>query len=66
MRSNSPIDTPQFDFFDILSQLDHDDPLLAFGRTISRATLEQKFSVHYSDKGRASKAHSLNDVTLTQ
>ena len=55
MRSNSPIDTPQFGFFDILSQLDHDDPLLALGRTISWAILEQKLSVHYSDQGRAAK-----------
>tara|TARA_R110002072_G_scaffold301723_1_gene482150 strand:- start:6442 stop:7074 length:633 start_codon:yes stop_codon:yes gene_type:complete len=55
MRSNSPVDTPQSGFFDILSQLDYDDPLLALGREINWKTLEQKLSEHYSDQGRAAK-----------
>lgn len=53
MRSNSPADTPQTGFFDIVSQLDYDDPLLALGREIRWQELEQTLSVHYSDQGRA-------------
>lgn len=55
MRTISPIDTPQSGFFDILSQLDVDDPLLVLGRAIDWSTLEQSLSVHYSDRGRAAK-----------
>lgn len=53
MRTNSPADTPQTGFFDILSQLDHSDPLLALGREINWNRLEQTLSVHYSNQGRA-------------
>ena len=53
MRSNSPVDNPQTGFFDILSQLDYDDPLLALGRELNWKGLEEALAVHYSDQGRA-------------
>jgi len=53
MRSNSPADSPQTGFFDILSKIDHDDPLLALGRKLNWNGLEQALAVHYSDQGRA-------------
>ena len=55
MRSNSPIDTPQSGFFDILNQLDSNDPLLALGNEIDWSSLESAFAPLYSRKGRAAK-----------
>lgn len=55
MRTNSPIDKPQAGFFDILNQLDANDPLLALGNTIDWSSLETAFAPLYSQKGRAAK-----------
>ena len=53
VRSNNPVNNPQTGFFDILSQLDYDDPLLALGRELNWKGLEEALAVHYSDQGRA-------------
>jgi IS5 family transposase len=55
MRSNSPVNTPQFGFFDIISQLDSKHPLLALAQAIDWADLESAFDIFYSDKGRQAK-----------
>ena len=55
MLSNSPNNSPQSSFFDLLSQLDSKDPLIVLGNTLDWRKLEAAFSVHYSDKGRPSK-----------
>jgi IS5 family transposase len=55
MRTNSPIDKPQSGFFDILNQLDSNDPLLALGNEIDWSSLESAFAPLYSQKGRAAK-----------
>lgn len=55
MLPQSPQSLPQTSFFDVLDQLDNNDPLLALGRQLPWHELESAFSSHYSDKGRAAK-----------
>lgn len=55
MLSSSPNNHPQTSLFDISSQLDLNDPLLALGRTIDWEGLEKAFSCFYSERGRAAK-----------
>lgn len=55
MLPPSPDVLPQSSFFDIVNQLDHNEPLLALGRTLDWARLEGAFSPLYSDLGRSAK-----------
>ena len=55
MLPNSPCQSPQSNFFDIVSQLDQSDPLLALGRRFPWDKLEAELSVLYSEKGRRAK-----------
>jgi IS5 family transposase len=55
MRSNSPVEQPQSGFFDITDQLNSNHPLLALGRAINWAVLDEFFSPLYSHLGRAAK-----------
>lgn len=55
MLTESPINTPQTGFFDILDQLDSNEPLLALGRALDWSALEEALSPLYSDRGRKAK-----------
>ena len=55
MLQKSPVHLPQSSFFDIISQLDCSDPLLALGQSLPWSDLEDGFSSLYSDKGRGAK-----------
>ena len=55
MLSKSPADLAQTSFFDVFSQLDSDDPLLALAKAINWFELDSAFADLYSDKGRGAK-----------
>jgi len=55
MLSDSPNTHPQSSVFDIVSQLDVNHPLLALGEALDWHSLEEEFSVLYSDRGRSAK-----------
>ena len=55
MLPKSPVDVAQTSFFDMFSQLDLNDPLLALSRAINWSELESTFADLYSDKGRGAK-----------
>lgn len=55
MLHKSPADLAQTSFFDVFSQLDSDDPLLALSKAIKWSELESTFADLYSDKGRGAK-----------
>lgn len=55
MLPPSPNNHPQSSLFDIASQLDPNDPLLALARTLDWESLEQAFGCFYSDLGRSAK-----------
>lgn len=55
MLPGSPHKQPQSSFFDIFSQLDQNDPLIALSKAINWSALELAFADLYSDKGRNAK-----------
>ena len=55
MLHKSPSDIAQTSFFDMFSQLDSGDPLLALSEAINWSELESAFSDLYSNKGRGAK-----------
>ena len=55
MRTPSPSDLGQSSFFDVLSQLDVDDPLIALGKRFPWHELDSAFADLYSHKGRGAK-----------
>ena len=55
MLHKSPTDIAQTSFFDMFSQLDSGDPLLALSEAINWSELESAFSDLYSHKGRGAK-----------
>ena len=55
MLPKSPADLAQISFFDVFSQLDTSDPLLALSEAINWSELESSFADLYSDKGRGAK-----------
>jgi len=55
MLEKSPNESPQSSFFDLLSQLDNKNPLIALGFKLNWKELEESFSCYYSDKGRRAK-----------
>jgi len=55
MLPPSPETHPQTSLFDIVSQLDPNDPLLALAKAINWANLEQGFAPLYSPLGRSAK-----------
>jgi IS5 family transposase len=55
MLHSSPADSAQASFFDMMSQLDQSDPLLALSRSIPWSELETAFSPLYKNGGRGAK-----------
>ena len=55
MLPPSPDTLPQSSLFDIASQLDPNDPLLALGRALDWESLEEAFGPLYSELGRCAK-----------
>lgn len=55
MRSKSPSDSSQSSFFDLLDQLDQNDPLIALGNALNWERLESAFEPLYSTAGRPAK-----------
>jgi len=55
MLPKSPDTHPQSSIFDIVGQLDANDPLLALGRALDWHSLESAFTPLYSQLGRAAK-----------
>ena len=55
MLPSSPKTHPQTSLFDIASQLDPNDPLLALAQTLDWNRLEAEFNPLYSDRGRSAK-----------
>jgi len=55
MLPPSPEVHPKTSLFDIVSQLDPNDPLLALGKAINWGDLERTFAPLYSPPGRSAK-----------
>ena len=55
MLSSGPKTHPQTSLFDIASQLDPNDPLLALAQKLDWGKLEAEFSPLYSNRGRSAK-----------
>ena len=55
MLSTSPANLPQLSFFNVIQQIDVNDPLILLANAINWSQLEQVFSIFYRDKGRPSK-----------
>lgn len=55
MLHKSASELPQTSFFDVFSQLNQKDPLMALGQSINWSELESAFAPLYRDKGRGAK-----------
>lgn len=55
MRSESPSNSAQLNFFDIVDQLDHSHPLIKLGKVFPWDYLENEYAQFYSSKGRKAK-----------
>ena len=79
MLPQSPSDSPQTGFFNVLDQLDPSDALLALGQAIPWSVLEEEFAPLYSHNGRRAKPirlmcgllmlkqlHNLSDEAVVQ
>ena len=55
MLKNSPSNSPQPSFFDIVDQLDASHPLMQLSQALNWSYLEDGLSKHYSPLGRGSK-----------
>ena len=52
MLSTSPANLPQLNFFNVIQQINVNDPLILLANAINWPQLEQAFSIFYRDKGR--------------